>query len=61
MKKLEIYHRNHTLIFECEDIEEGIWYDTKVTLNGSYLMTIAGNTVNEFIVEFKLLIDKYQI
>lgn len=46
----------YNLIFTCYDFDDtGQWLDTDVILRNEYLMTIAGNDIDNFMEDFKKL------
>jgi len=61
MKTRKWSYGPNTLIFTCEDFENGKWLDTVVYLNGQEICVIAGCEIDNFINDFKNLITKYRI
>lgn len=49
------------LDFICEDFEKGRWLDTKVYINDTYLTTIDGNNVDQFMKSMDFMLLLYQI
>jgi hypothetical protein len=55
-------YRNYNLVFECGDFDDcKQWLDTVVSINGTYLCTIAGSDIDSFVRDFENVVNTYRI
>lgn len=55
-------YRNYNLVMECGDFDDnGAWLDTVVSINGTYLCTIAGCDIEKFVTDFETVINNHRI
>jgi len=59
--KKAIFKFGDSEIQTISDIEDNEYMDTTILINGSYVCTIAGNTLNEFIIKIQTIVNDYKI